>query len=150
MPSIEDGPGAWTSPISPLELKAFRQRFGLPQGALAALLGVSRRTVEDWEGARREPQCLLRLALSSLAADIRPWRSEPVQVTRDADGYRVRYQPSTGQGRGEFVVARSFLTEEAATAFARFWEGADTCWDGRPIEHERRFVSGPSLAQQRW
>lgn len=53
----EDVPGLTlhTVTIKPLEektgkdLKKLRERFGLSQGALAEIVGVSRRTVEAWE-----------------------------------------------------------------------------------------------------
>lgn len=53
----EDVPGLTlhTVTIKPLEektgkdLKKLRERFGLSQGALAEIVGVSRRTVESWE-----------------------------------------------------------------------------------------------------
>ena len=46
---------------------AARHRLGLPQGQFAKLLGVSKRTLQDWEQGRRNPsgaaQSLLTLAL---------------------------------------------------------------------------------------
>jgi putative transcriptional regulator len=53
----EDVPGLTlhTVTIKPLEektgkdLKKLRERFGLSQGALAEIVGVSRKTVESWE-----------------------------------------------------------------------------------------------------
>ena len=44
-----------------LKLKAFRERVGLSQSALAKVLGISRRTVCYWEAGRhapREPDCV--------------------------------------------------------------------------------------------
>lgn len=44
-----------------------RSRVGLPQAEFAALLGVSVRTLQDWEQGRRNPsgaaQTLLRVAM---------------------------------------------------------------------------------------
>jgi len=45
-----------------------RAQAGLSQSAFAALLGVSRRTLQDWEQGRRQPtgaaQTLLRVAVA--------------------------------------------------------------------------------------
>lgn len=45
-----------------------RARAGLSQSAFAALLGVSTRTLQDWEQCRRQPtgaaQTLLRVAMA--------------------------------------------------------------------------------------
>lgn len=53
---------------SPAEIKEARQRLGMTQAAFADALGVSLRTVEDWEGGRRRPAPFLRLALELLEA----------------------------------------------------------------------------------
>lgn len=46
--------------------KAVREKVGLSQSAFAALLGVSPRTLQDWEQGRRKPagpaRSLLRIA----------------------------------------------------------------------------------------
>lgn len=46
--------------------KAARERMGLSQSAFAALIGVSRRTLQEWEQGRRSPtgpaRALLRVA----------------------------------------------------------------------------------------
>ena len=46
--------------------KEIRQKLGLSQAAFAGLMGVSLRTVQDWEQGRREPsgpaKSLLRIA----------------------------------------------------------------------------------------
>lgn len=51
------------APVSP---KAIRARLRLSQAAFAGLMGVSLRTVQDWEQGRREPsgpaKTLLRIA----------------------------------------------------------------------------------------
>ena len=50
----------------PRDVPTFRQRTGLSQSAFAALLGVSVRTLQDWEQGRRHPTgpalALLRVA----------------------------------------------------------------------------------------
>ena len=55
--------------MNPTEIKQARQQAGLTQSAFAALLGVSIKTVQAWEGGWRtcpEPmQKLIRLVLSS-------------------------------------------------------------------------------------
>lgn len=51
------------SPGSPREIRA---RIGVSQAAFAGMMGVSLRTVQDWEQGRRQPsgpaQALLRIA----------------------------------------------------------------------------------------
>jgi putative transcriptional regulator len=50
----------------PSEPKVIRERLELSQSAFAGLLGVSMRTLQDWEQGRRSPQgpamALLRIA----------------------------------------------------------------------------------------
>ncbi len=50
----------------PASTKEIRTRLGLSQAAFAGLMGVSARTVQDWEQGRREPsgpaKSLLRIA----------------------------------------------------------------------------------------
>jgi putative transcriptional regulator len=50
----------------PRDVPTIRQRTGLSQSAFAALLGVSVRTLQDWEQGRRHPTgpalALLRVA----------------------------------------------------------------------------------------
>ena len=47
-------------------MKAIREGVGLSQSAFAALMGVSLRTLQDWEQGRRQPtgpaRALLRVA----------------------------------------------------------------------------------------
>jgi putative transcriptional regulator len=40
----------------PDDVKAIREKLNLSQSAFAALLGVSLRTLQDWEQGRRKPQ----------------------------------------------------------------------------------------------
>lgn len=48
------------------DVRSIRERMGLSQSAFAALLGVSARTLQDWEQGRRQPtgpaRSLLRVA----------------------------------------------------------------------------------------
>lgn len=48
------------------DVKAIREQVGLSQSAFAALIGVSVRTLQDWEQGRRKPtgpaRSLLRIA----------------------------------------------------------------------------------------
>ena len=48
------------------DVQEIRDRLGLSQSAFAALLGVSTRTLQDWEQGRRQPtgaaRALLRVA----------------------------------------------------------------------------------------
>ncbi|WP_038093720.1 NadS family protein [Acidihalobacter prosperus] len=39
-----------------LDVKAIRERTGLSQGRFALLMGVSVRTLQNWEQGRRQPQ----------------------------------------------------------------------------------------------
>jgi putative transcriptional regulator len=52
--------------IADPDVKAVREHVGLSQSAFAALLGVSVRTLQDWEQGRRKPtgpaRSLLRIA----------------------------------------------------------------------------------------
>ena len=41
--------------VEATELAIARQKVGLSQAEFAALLGVSKRTLQDWEQGRREP-----------------------------------------------------------------------------------------------
>lgn len=52
--------------MTPAELIAERERMGLTQARLAALLGVHLRTVSSWEQGRQAVPPFLRLALQAL------------------------------------------------------------------------------------
>ena len=41
--------------MTPTQIRALRARLGLNTAAFGALIGVSGRTVEDWEQGRRTP-----------------------------------------------------------------------------------------------
>jgi len=52
-----------------LEVKAIRDRLGVSQDKFAMILGVSKRTVENWEQGRRHPTGAARSLLKIVAAD---------------------------------------------------------------------------------
>lgn len=51
------------------EVKAIRERTGLSQRRFAVLIGVSQRTLENWEQGRRHPTGPAKALLRILAAD---------------------------------------------------------------------------------
>ncbi|MES9818941.1 MAG: NadS family protein [Candidatus Thiodiazotropha sp.] len=51
------------------EVKAIRERIGVSQEKFALLLGVSKRTVENWEQGRRHPTGAARSLLRIVEAD---------------------------------------------------------------------------------
>lgn len=66
------------SPISVAAIKAFRAQAGYSQVRFAEALGVSRRTVEEWEAGRSSPPAYLGLALTALSRELEPWQ-EPTE-----------------------------------------------------------------------
>jgi putative transcriptional regulator len=62
---IKSGKGRRVT-LTPRDVRAIREHTGLSQSAFAALLGVSVRTLQDWEQGRRIPSgaalSLLRVA----------------------------------------------------------------------------------------
>ncbi|MGH8369625.1 MAG: helix-turn-helix domain-containing protein [Gammaproteobacteria bacterium] len=64
--AIKSGKGKKRNVKMPDDVSAIRERMGLSQSAFAALLGVSLRTLQDWEQGRRKPTgpayALLRVA----------------------------------------------------------------------------------------
>jgi putative transcriptional regulator len=63
---IKSGEGRRVTLTPPRDVRAIREHTGLSQSAFAALLGVSVRTLQDWEQGRRIPSgaalSLLRVA----------------------------------------------------------------------------------------
>ena len=63
---MKAGRAARTTQVDPTMASLARAKVGLSQNAFAALLGVSVRTLQDWEQGRREPtgaaRTLLRVA----------------------------------------------------------------------------------------
>ena len=51
------------------EVKAIRERLGVSQDKFAVILGVSKRTVENWEQGRRHPTGPARSLLRIVEAD---------------------------------------------------------------------------------
>ena len=64
--ALKRGEGRRFVVTPPTEVRAIREATGLSQSAFAALLGVSVRTLQDWEQRRRKPTgpalSLLRIA----------------------------------------------------------------------------------------
>ena len=64
--AIKRGEGRRTELQFPRDVAAVREKIGLSQAAFAGLLGVSVRTLQEWEQGRREPtgpaRSLLRIA----------------------------------------------------------------------------------------
>lgn len=64
--AIKKGKGKRTIVELPSDVKSIRKKMGLSQSAFAGLLGVSVRTLQEWEQGRRNPkgpaQALLRVA----------------------------------------------------------------------------------------
>ena len=63
---MKRGRAARVTRVEPTPAALARAKVGLSQSAFAALLGVSTRTLQDWEQGRRQPtgaaQTLLRVA----------------------------------------------------------------------------------------
>ena len=51
------------------EVKAIREKMGVSQDKFAVILGVSKRTVENWEQGRRHPTGAARALLKIVEAD---------------------------------------------------------------------------------
>lgn len=64
--AIKRGKGRRVTVNLPKNVRAIREKVGLSQSAFAALLGVSTRTLQEWEQGRRTPTgpayALLRVA----------------------------------------------------------------------------------------
>lgn len=65
---MKAGRAARVTQVAPTVAAQARAKVGLSQSAFAALLGVSVRTLQDWEQGRREPtgaaRTLLRVAVT--------------------------------------------------------------------------------------
>jgi putative transcriptional regulator len=55
--------------FAPPEVRAIRAKVGLTQTKFASLIGVSKRTLENWEQGRRSPTGPARALLKILEAD---------------------------------------------------------------------------------
>lgn len=53
--AIKTGKGKRVTVDVNQDVQSIRERMGLSQSAFAALLGVSTRTLQDWEQGRRQP-----------------------------------------------------------------------------------------------
>lgn len=60
-------------PLSPSEVKAFREEMGLTQEGLGLRLGQSGATVRKWEGKGGSAQGVYRLAFAALRANLPPY-----------------------------------------------------------------------------
>jgi putative transcriptional regulator len=64
--AIKQGKGKRKAIQLPPDVRSIREKIGLSQSAFAGLLGVSVRTLQEWEQGRRTPkgpaQALLRVA----------------------------------------------------------------------------------------
>lgn len=64
--AIKAGKGKRVTVDVTQDVQSIRERMGLSQSSFAALLGVSARTLQDWEQGRRQPtgpaRSLLRIA----------------------------------------------------------------------------------------
>jgi DNA-binding transcriptional regulator YiaG len=58
--------------LTPAQIKAYRKKCTVTQAGLAERLGVSRRTVEEWEAGRNPPPLMLTFALQGLADPMPP------------------------------------------------------------------------------
>lgn len=65
---MKAGVAARTTKATPSPIAEARNRLGMSQSELASLMGVSTRTLQDWEQGRRKPtgaaQMLLRVAIA--------------------------------------------------------------------------------------
>jgi len=65
---MKAGKAARTTKVTLSPIAEARNRLGMSQSELAALIGVSPRTLQDWEQGRRKPtgaaQTLLRVAIA--------------------------------------------------------------------------------------
>lgn len=52
--------------ITPLQIKNLRHKLSFSQKAFAAIIGVSTKTVEAWEGGKNEPSPVARRLMSLL------------------------------------------------------------------------------------
>ena len=55
--------------ISAEEIKETRKKLGMSQGVFAIVLGVSKKTVESWEGGRYTPDGAARRLISVMQID---------------------------------------------------------------------------------
>ncbi len=60
-------PASRTFSVPALDVKAIRDEFGLSQAEFAAILGISHRTLQNWEQGRRVPQGPARVLLQVAA-----------------------------------------------------------------------------------
>jgi|TARA_B100001964_G_scaffold195538_2_gene219640 putative transcriptional regulator len=61
--------GVTVTELPEVDIKQVRERVGVSQAVFAALIGVSRRTLENWEQSRVSPSGPARALLKILDAD---------------------------------------------------------------------------------
>lgn len=63
--AIKQGQGRKIEVEAPEDVRSIREHIGLSQSVFAGLLGISKRTLQDWEQGRRSPtgpaRALLRI-----------------------------------------------------------------------------------------
>jgi len=62
-------PAARVTEFPGVEIKSLREKVGLSQGKFALLIGVSKRTLENWEQGRRQPTGPAKALLRIFAVD---------------------------------------------------------------------------------
>jgi putative transcriptional regulator len=62
-----EAPASRTFDIQPVDVKQIRKRYRLTQAEFAAMLGVSLRTLQNWEQGRRVPEGPARVLLQVAA-----------------------------------------------------------------------------------
>ncbi|MFK0572301.1 NadS family protein [Endozoicomonas sp.] len=71
MDDIREGkkPAARVTEFPEVEVKSIREKVGLSQSRFALLIGVSKRTLENWEQGRRQPTGPAKALLRIFAVD---------------------------------------------------------------------------------
>ncbi len=68
----------------PAKLKAWRKARGLSQGQAAPVLGISRRTLENWEQGEHKPSPLALKHLELLLSSQNVRVSDPASTSNDS------------------------------------------------------------------
>ena len=92
------------------QLKAFRRSTGLSQTGLASKLGITKKTVAEWEQGRQEPSARRYVQLAKMAEEEQAlWFLERVGLDRKFLGRVGRSWATIGHelGVGEGTVRRA-------------------------------------------